>query len=159
MGEATTAACWAFILSVVTSPPNLWHFNYVSYPLAVPGPACELTLSSSSGERGWLLWSGSWGSLKSEQGVRLADLLPRPAPPCLSIPRKGRSWEGSNSQAFSLAPLVLCMTQSIFTPFEWQSLPKGGVTGLLLCFMANSASAGLCRAELSLGRGTGIAQA
>lgn len=80
MGEAATAACWAFILSVVTSPPNLWHFNYVSYPLAVPGPACELTLSSSSGGRGWLLRSGSWGSLKSEQGVRLADLLPRPAP-------------------------------------------------------------------------------
>lgn len=115
MGEAATAACWAFILSVVTSPPNLWHFNYVSYPLAVPGPACELTLSSSRGGRGRLLWSGSQGSLKSEQGVRLVDLLPRP-PSRLSIPRKGRSWEGSNSQASSLAPLVLCVTQSIFTP-------------------------------------------
>lgn len=67
VGEAAEAdSRWAFILSIVTSPPNLWHFNYSptrslarslarSRSLALPGPEAELTLSSSLGGGGHCL--------------------------------------------------------------------------------------------------------
>lgn len=54
------------------------------------------------------------------------------------------------------------MTHSIFTPsapFNGSHCLRRGATGLLPCFMANSAFVGLCKAELRLGRGTGIVQA
>lgn len=154
LAPAAAAARWPFILSVVTSPPNLWHFNYVSYPLAVPGPACEFTLSSSRGARGQLLrsWTPSFQPLP----WKLTGL---PLPTASVSP--GRVLGGDLTPRHSArgVSLVLCMTHSVFTPFNGGRGLRGGVTGLLPCFMAGSASIDLCAAELSLGRGAGIAQA
>lgn len=95
-GSSSGSSALGFILSVVTSPPNLWHFNYVSYPLALPGPEYELTLSCPG--EGW-----------PQPGPQ-----PRPAPgkpvgPCPGLPPPAAAAPGEPARAppaSSLAPKV-----------------------------------------------------
>lgn len=59
--QATRVQCWGFILSIVTSPPNLWHFNY--------SPTRLLSLGQRVSSPFPLAWKG---------GGRCLD--PHPAP-------------------------------------------------------------------------------
>ena len=90
---AGSGECWGFILSIVTSPPNLWHFNYS--PTHLPSLGQRV---SSPFPLAWKGVAAAWTPrllLGSWPGARLgaqAWLLP-PAP---AVP------EGTRHQAWHL---------------------------------------------------------
>lgn len=118
VGDAAASGgrrCCAFILSIVTSPPNLWHFNYSPTRLLSPGQRVSSPFPPA--------WDGG-GRCRDPQpapgkpdgGQAGAPTPPPPAAPCCSPTTPTPSPAVPGSQASSLAPRAPCVKHSVCTP-------------------------------------------
>lgn len=115
-GVGEQPAALGFILSIVTSPPNLWHFNYSPTRLLLLGPEGELTLSSSR-QGGGTAWTPRPHPAPQKRGAGArAGQGHRPRCSLLLLLVPEGTWRGPGSQTSSREPMVPCVNHWVHTP-------------------------------------------